>query len=108
MDDEKVGGINKDIIIDRTNYSQDEIAIIINNNTNPIYISKDNNFKHILKEDIYFLDINDYRFKIKSIKKTELDVIEIKHKKNYLLSTEKIGSFSSSSSGVLGYGLDLI
>lgn len=108
MHDEKVDSIDVELILDRDKYSQDEIAVFIEDNNNPIYISDDDNFKHIQKEDIYFININIHKFKIKSIKKPNLDIVEKKQQIQYLLSTEKINSFSSSSSGIFGYGLDLI
>lgn len=104
-------------------YSQDEMAILIEGSIGTIFIVKDNLYIPLSKEESHFIDINELTVIIKvpvdfnsdkmkshitSNDKKSSNSNNREKKFNRTLLCESSIHGSSSSSGFLGYGLDLI
>ena len=106
--------------VDKKNYNQDEIANFMENSTYISYLSNENDYIPISKEDVRYLDINKHALKVKMNTKAKVQTgkeanINVTNNHNssispYYSSSAAWGSGSStgSGSGVYWYGLDLI
>lgn len=107
--------------IDRRNFNQEEIASLMERSINISYLSNENDYIPISKEEVRYIDINKHTLKIKMNTKAKIlnekeTNIFIPH--NYNSSISPVyssgsrsawwGSGSSTGSGVYWYGLDLI
>lgn len=122
MNDDKMDGILTFKIVDKNNSSQDEIALSIEESKEPIYVSKDRSFRWISKEDAHFVNINEHKFKIsveKQCKVKKVDSFSSSYSSSNIYSSNNFNSklssnfssgsgSSSQSSGICGYGLNLI
>ena len=91
----EVGNDNKIITIDKNNYNQNELAILISDSTGAINVSDGNSYKTINREEIYYINPSQYTIQL-LVKKDNVK--------------EYTGSISPKliSTGLGGYGLNLI
>ena len=97
MHDGDVGDRINSVIVDRNNCTQDELASFIEDSLEELYIFREESFAPITGEEVYNVDINKHRFKVKD-----------KHKKIKVTSSYSDYDFSSDGLGLGGYGLNLI
>ena len=96
MHDGDVGNRINSVIVDRSSCTQDELASFIEDSLEDLYIFREESFTPITGEEVYNVDINKHRFKVKD-----------KHK-NIKVTSYSDTNFSSDGLGLGGYGLNLI
>ena len=91
------------IIINRNNCSQDELAILLDEYDGTIQILEGDLFKEIPKDEIYYIDPNKHTIKVNI-----LNTIQSKRLSSINSDILYVNNRKTSSSGLIGYGLNLI
>lgn len=92
----EIGNDNKIITINKNSYNQNELAILISDSRGSINISDGNNFRTITKEEVYYINPSQYTIQL------------LVNETNHFQNIEESTPLKDTSSGLGGYGLNLI